>query len=249
MPSNCGQSYREKETHQVLQFKDPCQAITICYRSCGSHLGPRHLLFGTESSAGISPQFFISLSGFSLLPQSSHWRRMVFCFLKFSLSEMKAGTPAWQTRFFPHAVSPNSSRICQGKKSTHGLEQGTAGFNAFPKKKLFCVNVWKVLESIPYSISLHGYNPFFFNSFSCRKRSTACTVRTGIAGAAGQIWQSLHLNLFHVIRLPRQIYGLDKRLVSLLLYNRDTGKSRSAKRGENLVYVFEIHHALWVFRA
>lgn len=107
-------------------------------------------------------QSFISLF-FFLFPQSSNWRWMVFCFLKFSLSEMKLGTTAWQKHYFSHCFS-NSSWTRQSNKSTHGLEQGTAGFNAF-LKKLFCANVWKVLESIPYC-QFAWLQSFFFNWFS-----------------------------------------------------------------------------------
>lgn len=110
--------------------------------------------------------FHLILWVFWLLPQSCNWRRMVFCFLKCSLSQMKLGTTAWQECFFSYCFF-NSSWICQNKKSTHGLEQATAGFNAFPKKKLFCMNIWKAIESISYSISLHSYNPGFLNSLWC----------------------------------------------------------------------------------
>lgn len=47
---------------------------------------------------------------------------------------------------------------------------------------------------------------------------------------------SFHLNLLHVIWLPWKFYGLE-RLVSLLLFNRNTGKSRSAKSVESFVYL------------
>lgn len=68
-----------------------------------------------------------------LLPQSSIWRRTVFCFLKFLISEMELGTTAWQKRVFSRCFS-NSSRIGQSKKSGRALEQGAAGFSA-PNKE------------------------------------------------------------------------------------------------------------------
>lgn len=153
-------------------------------------------------------QSFISL--FFLLPQSSNWRWVVFCFLKYSLSEMKMGTTAWQKHYFSHCFS-NSSLICQSNKSTHDLEQGTAGFNAF-LKKLFCVNVWKVLESIPFCQLAWLQSFLFFQLFF------TLVAQYWMYGEGRNCWSSwtnltfFHLNLFHVIRLPCKIYILDRDL-------------------------------------
>lgn len=131
----------------IKQFKDPCQAINIfCVCCCSAH-GSLHLLFPTGGSAGILPQSFISLFFFFHFARKEQVKKERSLFHEVFFSEMKLGTAVWQEHVFliMFPIQPGFARI----RNPHILQQWTAGFNAFLKKRLFHVSAWRALESIP----------------------------------------------------------------------------------------------------
>lgn len=199
------------------------------YMSCSSCPESWHLLFGTEGPAMISPESFISFFGFFLLPQSSNWSRMVFCFLNCSNPEMKLGTLQLGRIVFSHTLFPLHLGFARIRSPCMVWSREQLHLMHFLVYIVWFIWLWRVLESTACPVSLHGYGPSLASAHASPEDRNCWSSWTKLT--------SFDLNLSHVICLPWKIYGLD-RDSSASCWTTVTRENPGTQHGERILPVW-----------